>query len=63
MLISKDADQNTTEGDDIYLMVLDEDVSVFEHGIFLGDSLSVAHVDDETSRLDKRGIIYHRWGA
>lgn len=59
LLVSQDAYQTETTGDDFYLMVLDADASEFLYGTFLGGSQSVTHVDGGTSRFDKRGIVYH----
>jgi len=56
--VSDSAFQQTTDGNDIYLMVLDDLLSSLEYATYFGGSLSNEHVDGGTSRFDKKGVIY-----
>ena len=55
--VSIDAYQQDTDGNDIYLMVLDGSLSAMIYSTFFGGSQSNEHVDGGTSRFDKKGII------
>ena len=57
--VSSNAFQQTTDGNDVYLMVLDDELSSMIYATYFGGSLSNEHVDGGTSRFDKKGIIYH----
>lgn len=64
MEVTSDAHQDTTDGQDFYVMVLTEDASALEYATFFGeyhyDDCSYSghdHVDGGTSRFDKRGRI------
>jgi len=50
--------QTTTDGNDFYLMVLDDALSSLVYATYFGGSQSAEHVDGGTSRFDKKGIIY-----
>lgn len=50
--------QSTTDGNDFYLAVLNEDAQNLLYATFFGGSLSHEHVDGGTSRFDKRGKVY-----
>lgn len=50
--------QNTTDGSDFYLMVLDVDASGLIYATYFGGGISAEHVDGGTSRFDKNGIVY-----
>ncbi|MCT4580591.1 MAG: gliding motility-associated C-terminal domain-containing protein [Flavobacteriales bacterium] len=50
--------QNTTDGDDFYLAVLNENAQDLLYATFFGGTLSHEHVDGGTSRFDKRGKVY-----
>ena len=50
--------QNTTDGNDFYIMVLDDNLDNLVYGTYFGGSQSVEHVDGGTSRFDKKGVIY-----
>ena len=50
--------QQTTDGNDFYLMVLDDILSSIIYATYFGGSQSNEHVDGGTSRFDKKGIIY-----
>ena len=56
--ISPNAYQQTTDGNDFYLMVLDDALSAMIYATYFGGSQSNEHVDGGTSRFDKKGIIY-----
>jgi len=65
MDITNNAYQDTTDGQDFYLMVLGEDANYLDYATFFGeihyDACSYSghdHVDGGTSRLDNRGNIY-----
>ena len=55
---SSNAFQTTTDGEDFYLMVLDENASDLVYGTFFGGDQSAEHVDGGTSRFDKNGTVY-----
>jgi len=56
--VTNDAYQSNTDGNDIYLMVLDDSLSSIIYATYYGGSQSNEHVDGGTSRFDKKGIIY-----
>ena len=56
--VSDSAYQQNTDGNDIYLMVLDDELSTMIYATYFGGSQSNEHVDGGTSRFDKKGIIY-----
>ena len=56
--VSTNAYQNTTDGNDFYLMVVDDALSSLVYATYFGGSQSAEHVDGGTSRFDKKGIIY-----
>lgn len=56
--VSTNAFQGTTDGNDFYLMVLDDALSSMVYATYFGGSQSTEHVDGGTSRFDKKGIIY-----
>ena len=56
--VSDSAFQSTTDGNDFYLMVLDDALSSIVYSTYFGGSQSAEHVDGGTSRFDKKGIIY-----
>ncbi len=58
MPTTADAFQSTTDGSDIYLMLLDKDATSLMYGSFIGGSNSADHVDGGTSRFDKNGYMY-----
>ncbi|MBQ1605179.1 MAG: gliding motility-associated C-terminal domain-containing protein, partial [Bacteroidales bacterium] len=64
MQVTPDAIQDTTDGMDFYVLVLNEDVSALEYATFFGElrytTCSASgrdHVDGGTSRFDKKGHI------
>ena len=56
--VSTTAFQSTTDGNDFYLMVVDDALSSMVYATYFGGSQSNEHVDGGTSRFDKKGIIY-----
>ena len=56
--ITTDAFQSTTDGNDFYLMVIDDLMTNLLYGTYFGGGQSNEHVDGGTSRFDKKGIIY-----
>ena len=59
MQITPDAIQSTTDGQDFYIMVLDESMNNLEYATFFGEAYSNDHVDGGTSRFDRRGSVIH----
>ncbi len=58
--ITEDAIQKTTEGDNFYIAILDNDGENLKFGSFFGGVGKFgSHVDGGTSRFDKKGGIYH----
>lgn len=64
METTTDAYQNTTDGQDFYIMSIDEDASHLEYATFFGELHSsqnyhgADHVDGGTSRFDKMATLY-----
>lgn len=56
--VTDDAYQNTTDGSDFYIMVMEEDASEITYASFFGGAVSNEHVDGGTSRFDRSGKIY-----
>ena len=56
--VSSTAFQPSTDGNDFYLMVIDDALSSMVYATYFGGSQSNEHVDGGTSRFDKKGIIY-----
>lgn len=55
-----DGYQQTTNGSNFYIAVLDNDASLLKYATFMGGSASsYNHVDGGTSRFDNSGRIYH----
>ncbi|HHG85888.1 MAG TPA: PKD domain-containing protein, partial [Bacteroidetes bacterium] len=50
--------QSTTDGSDVYLLVLDPDAAGLQYASFYGGATSAEHVDGGTSRFDKELRIY-----
>jgi gliding motility-associated-like protein len=53
-----DAFQTTTDNNDFYLMVLDEQDQSLVYATFFGGPTSSEHVDGGTSRFDRRGVVH-----
>lgn len=58
MPITTDAFQDTTDGSDFYIMVLEDDASGIVYGSYFGGNSSSEHVDGGTSRFDRKGKVY-----
>jgi gliding motility-associated-like protein len=56
--VNPPAYQNITDGNDFYLLVLDDAMNNMLYATYFGGSQSAEHVDGGTSRFDKKGIIY-----
>lgn len=56
--VTPDAFQPSTDGDDLYLMVLEPEATALNYATFFGGSTSSEHVDGGTSRFDKNGNVY-----
>ncbi len=57
--VTSDAFQSSTDGSDIYLIVLTPDASALEYATFFGGSVSSEHVDGGTSRFNPELEVYH----
>ncbi len=57
--VTPDAVQSTTDGSDIYLIVLAPDAAALEYGTFFGGPVSAEHVDGGTSRFNPNLEVYH----
>lgn len=53
-----DAIQSTTDGSDLYMIVLEPDITGLDFATFIGGTVSNEHVDGGTSRFNKRAEIY-----
>lgn len=53
-----DAFQSSTDGNDFYLYVIDNQAQSIEYASFLGGPSSLDHVDGGTSRFDRKGVVY-----
>lgn len=53
-----DAFQQSTDGNDFYLMVLSPNAETLEYATYFGGFESSEHVDGGTSRFDKSGTVY-----
>ena len=58
MPITNNAYQSTTDGNDFYIMVIDNMLNNLVYSTYFGGSQSAEHVDGGTSRFDKKGVIY-----
>jgi gliding motility-associated-like protein len=59
--VTSDAFQNSTDGSDFYLLMLNKNASGLLYATFIGGdnpTNSGDHVDGGTSRFDKKGIVY-----
>ncbi|MEM7549845.1 MAG: PKD domain-containing protein [Bacteroidota bacterium] len=57
--VTENAEQATTDGSDLYLMVLGQELSSLLTATYFGGTGVVGdHVDGGTSRFDDRGIVY-----
>ena len=58
METTDDAYQDTTNGSDFYLLVMESDASDLVYASFFGGNQSNEHVDGGTSRFNRKGQIY-----
>jgi len=58
MAVTADAFQSVTDGNDLYLMLLEPEAVGLNYATFFGGGLSAEHVDGGTSRFDKNGTVY-----
>lgn len=56
--LSTNAFQSTTDDNDFYFLVLNENASTMLYATYFGSPISADHVDGGTSRFDKTGKIY-----
>lgn len=56
--VTADAFQPTTDGSDLYLMLLEPEAAGLNYATFFGGATSPEHVDGGTSRFDKNGTVY-----
>ena len=57
--ITNDAVQSTTDGSDIYLILLAPDAVALEYATYFGGATSQEHVDGGTSRFNRDLEVYH----
>lgn len=58
LAVTADAYQATTDGSDLYLMLLEPEATGLNYATFFGGGVSEEHVDGGTSRFDKNGTVY-----
>ncbi|MBL7939617.1 MAG: gliding motility-associated C-terminal domain-containing protein [Flavobacteriales bacterium] len=56
--VTADAFQSDTDGNDLYLMLLEPEAIALNYATFFGGGISAEHVDGGTSRFDKNGNVY-----
>jgi gliding motility-associated-like protein len=56
--VTSNAIQDSTDGQDFYVMVMEEDASALDYATYFGSPNNEEHVDGGTSRFDRKGIIY-----
>ena len=56
--VTPGAIQTTTDSNDFYIMVMENDASALSYATYFGSPNDEDHVDGGTSRFDRRGIIY-----
>jgi gliding motility-associated-like protein len=56
--ITSNAFQSTTDDNDFYFLVIDDNASSMIYGSFFGSPHAGEHVDGGTSRYDRKGVIY-----
>ena len=62
MPITTDAFQSTSDGDDLYFLVLERNATSILYGTVYGGLTSNEHVDGGTSRFDKSKVLRGRYG-
>ena len=58
MPTTSNAFQSTTDGSDLYILVMDASLTSLVYGTYVGGGVSNEHVDGGTSRFNKRTEIY-----
>jgi gliding motility-associated-like protein len=58
LYVTPDAYQHTTDGNDFYIMIMNENASAITYATYFGSPTDEEHVDGGTSRFDKKGVIY-----
>ena len=58
LITTPDAFQSSTDNNDFYLYVMDNQAQSLIYASFLGGPNSLDHVDGGTSRFDRKGVIY-----
>jgi gliding motility-associated-like protein len=58
MFVTPDAYQHTTDGNDFYIMIMNDAASAITYATYFGSPTDEEHVDGGTSRFDKKGVIY-----
>lgn len=56
--VTDNAFQDTTDGNDFYLYVINRQATAVEYASFLGGPVGHDHVDGGTSRFDRKGVVY-----
>ncbi len=56
--VTADAYSATTDNNDVYMMVLNDDASALFYATYFGSPSAADHVDGGTSRYSKKGILY-----
>lgn len=57
--LTQNAFQNTTDGEDFYFLVIDDNASSIVYASYFGSPSASDHVDGGTSRFDRQGVIYN----
>lgn len=50
--------QSTTDGSDLYLLIMEDNANALSYATFFGGNQATEHVDGGTSRFDKKGVVY-----
>ncbi len=58
LYVSTPSIQPTTDNQDFYVMVMEDDASAISYATYYGSNNDEEHVDGGTSRFDKKGVIY-----
>ncbi len=56
--VTGNAYQPTTDNEDFYIMVMNDDASALAYATYFGSPTDEEHVDGGTSRFDRKGVIY-----
>lgn len=58
LLTTPGAFQSTTDGSDLYLLIMEDNANALSYATFFGGDQAAEHVDGGTSRFDKKGVVY-----